>query len=47
MLDWLFTARRAKGDINAARRGPKALAQRGVTRGARRGVTRLIGRLFR
>lgn len=43
MLDWLLRARRVRGDVNAIRQGPRAVARRG----AQRGLHRLVNRLFR
>ncbi|MBB4735612.1 hypothetical protein HDA30_001120 [Micrococcus cohnii] len=43
MLNWLLRARRAKGDVNAVRRGPKAVGKRAGGRVAHK----LVSRIFR
>src|SRR5699024_6081753 len=43
MLNWLLRARRVRGDVRAARRGPEAVGRRV----GRRSVRRLLRRLMR
>ena len=43
MLNWLLRARRVRGDVRAARRGPEAVGKRV----GRRSVRRLLRRLMR
>ncbi|MGO1284301.1 MAG: hypothetical protein ACTHWF_07755 [Brachybacterium sp.] len=42
MLNWLLRARRARGDVQAARRGPEAMGKRAGRRGAHRLLRRLL-----
>lgn len=42
MLNWLFKARRMRGDARAAQRGPEALGKRVGRRGAHRLLSRLL-----
>lgn len=43
MLNWLLRMRRYRGDVRAARSGPKAMGRRAGQRAAHR----LVNRLFR
>lgn len=42
MLKWLFRARRVRGDVRAAQRGPEAVGRRAGRRGAHRLLRRLL-----
>jgi hypothetical protein len=47
LRSWLYWAAKLLGDVQAVRKGPKAMGQRVLRRAAGKTTGRMLGRIFR